>query len=250
MKLTRPLVCIDLETTGTEPTKDRIVEFAAVVMAPDGGLFEFSQRFNPGMPIPPAAISAHKITDEMVRDCPHFVDWAPRIHKGMQGKDIAGYNLRTLDLPILDEEFRRAGLSLDLDGVQIIDAFGIYRKKEPRKLSDAVRLYCRREHQEAHGALPDALATLDVLKGQISKYPDLAPMELHELAKFSQVAEVDYVDFAGKLYRDADGDLCFSFGKCKDQKVRRARGFAEWMLSKDFTGNTKDCVEAELERTK
>lgn len=248
MKLERPLVIIDTETTGVDPVLDRIVEFGMVLLSPNGDRKEAVVRFNPSIPIPAAATEKHGITDEMVKDCPLFFDLAPRIAKGLAGRDIAGYNLRRLDLPILDEELRRAGLRLDLAGTNIIDIFGIYSEKKPRKLEDCIREYCGRDHVGAHGALADAVGTLDALLGQLAVYPDLDTLSLPDLAAFSQMSEVEYVDLAGKLYRDKDGDVCFAFGKNKDAKVKAQRGFANWMLSKDFPGNTKDAIEAELER--
>lgn len=247
MKLTRPLVAIDIESTGTDPVKDRIVEFAVVVLHPDGARAEWAQRFNPEMPIPPAATAVHGISDADVADCPLFRACAPRIAAGLKGKDLAGYNLRRLDLPMLDEELRRSGMKVDLTGVQVVDCFGIFSKKEPRKLEDAVRRYCHRAHEGAHGALADATATLDVLLGEMKEYPDLDAMPLDQIAAFSQISEQRYADLAGKLYFDADGDVCYAFGKHKDRKVKEEPGYAEWMISRDFPGSTCEVLGTVLE---
>lgn len=248
MTLTRPLASIDLETTGVDPVEDRIIQFGVVMLHPDGHRTTFEQMFNPGVPIKPGATAVHGITDAIVADKPPFKDFAEKIYRGLKGKDLLGYNLRSLDLPMIDEELRRCGLSLDLAGVHVIDAFGIFAKKEPRDLAAAVKKYCHRDHAGAHGALADAEATLDVLAGQQSFYGDIAEMTLNQLAAFSKRDDVELVDLGGKLYRDKDGDVRFAFGKHRDVKIRDEMGFASWMMSKDFPGSTKDALRVEIER--
>jgi DNA polymerase-3 subunit epsilon len=139
-------------------------------------------------------------------------------------------------------------MKLNLDGVRIIDSFGIFSKKEPRKLEDAVRRYCGREHEGAHGAGADAAATLDVFLGQMDAYPELGEMPLDEVAAYSLVSDVKYADIAGKLYYDRDDYLCFDFGKHKGRRVRQERNYAEWMLGADFPGSTLDLIRKELDR--
>jgi DNA polymerase-3 subunit epsilon len=246
--LTRPIAFIDVESTGVDVVNDRIVEFGASILRPDGSRTPWVQRFNPGIPIPAAATEVHGITDADVDTCPKFSDWATRLAAALAGKDLAGYNLRRMDLPMLDEEFRRCGMNLNLDGVRIIDCFGIFSKKEPRKLEDAVRRYCGREHDGAHGAGADAVATVDVFLGQMDAYPELGAMPLEEVAAYSLVGDVKYADIAAKLYFDADGDVCYAFGKYKDRKVIEEWGYAEWMLSRDFPGSTCDVLRAELDK--
>jgi len=239
---------LDLEATGIDPVKDRIIELAFVVVYPDGSRKRACRRFNPGMEIPPEATAVHHITDADVANCPPFADFAPQVVKALQGKDLAGYNLWRLDLPMLDEELRRCGLRLDIADSQVIDCYGIFANKEGRKLADAVKKYCGREHSDAHGAGEDAEATADVLFGQLSFYDDLADLELSKLAEFSRHGEVRYADLAGKLYYDADGDVCYAFGNSRNKKVRDDPGFAEWCLRKDFSGSTKEVLMAELDR--
>lgn len=248
MTLTRPLASIDIETTGTDPVMDRIISFGVVVLHPDGKRNSFEQMFNPGISISPGAMAVHGITDAMVADKPPFKDFAAKIRKGLEGKDLLGYNLRSLDLPMLDEELRRCGMVLDISKVAIVDAFGIFAKKEPRDLTAAVKKFCNRNHADAHGALADAAATVDVLMGQLCMY-DMESMPLDELATFSKRDELDFVDLSGKLYRDADGDICFNFGaKTRGKKVKQDIGFAHWVMGKDFPGSTKDALRAEMER--
>jgi DNA polymerase-3 subunit epsilon len=248
LALTRPLASLDIESTGVDPVNDRIIQFGVVVLHPNGQRVEFEKLFNPGIPIPAEATEIHGITDEMVKLAPPFAEFAAQLHAGLRGKDLLGYNLRSLDLPMLDEEFRRCGLSLDLEGVTVVDVQGIFFKKEPRDLSAAVCKFTNHSHEGAHGALADSVATLEVLMGMRSAWPiDVGTMDLAALAAFGQRQE-NIADLAGKLYRDADGDVCFGFGKPKGEKVRNNPGFARWVLGKDFPGSTKDALRAELER--
>jgi DNA polymerase-3 subunit epsilon len=249
MTLDRPLVFLDVESTGTDPATARIIEFGAAGLAPNGSRSEWCQRFNPGIPIPPEATAVHHITDAAVADCPPFSHFARRIQLALRGKDIGGYNVR-FDLLLLDQELRRTDLRLDLDGVRVIDCCNIFRKKEPRKLADAVRRFAPAfaSAHECHSAMSDARATLEVFHGQLQAYPELAAMNLNQLDEYSRRSDRRFVDLGDKLYIDSDGDLCFGFGKHQDQKVRLHTNYAEWMLSRDFPGSTKDCLRVELQR--
>jgi DNA polymerase-3 subunit epsilon len=249
MKLDRPIAFLDLESTGIDPATARIVDFAVVVLAVDGSRSEWHQRFNPGMPIPPDATAVHGIADADVVNCPPFVKSAKGIQTDLRGKDLAGYNLRGFDLPLLDEELRRCGLKLDLDDTRVIDCCGIFRKKEPRKLEDAVRRYAPFfAGHHPHDASSDVLATVEVFQGQLAAHPDLAAMTISDLAEYSRMSDRKEADLAGKLYIDADGDLCFGFGLHVNQKVKLHGDYADWMLRKDFPGSTLDCLRAELRR--
>ena len=253
MKLDRPLLIIDLESTGVDPMQDRIVQLGVSVLHPDGTVNPrgWQRLINPTIPIPAAATAVHHITDEMVANELPFSAWAQKLYERFQGKDLAGFNLRRFDLPLLDEEFRRCGLRLETDGVRIVDVFGIFSKKNPRKLEDAVRIYCGREYTGEHGAGADTSETLDVLLGQIAKHEDLAGMNLDYLAALSLMAENPPADLAGKFWRDEEGDLRFSFGKNQGAKVRQQLGYARWMMEKgSFPGSTLDVLQAELERVR
>lgn len=246
LQIKRDLVVVDTETTGVETT-DRIIEIGITVLHVDGTRKLWEQRFNPGIPIPPEATEIHGITDADVADKPPFSEYALRIKRGFADRDIAGYNVR-FDLSMVDQEMRLCGLKLDLSGVHVIDAAGIFFKKEPRTLSAAVQKYCDRSHEEAHGAAADSAASLDVLEAQIAMYDDLSAMDLAGLAAFSKRDDVDYIDLAGKLYRDPDGFIRYGFGKEKDKRLKDEPGFARWMLGKDFSGSTLDAVRDELGR--
>jgi DNA polymerase-3 subunit epsilon len=236
-----------VEATGLDTVRDRIIEFGVSILNPNGEITQWMQQFNPGIPIPASATEIHGITDSEVRDAPSFAEHARGILSGLSGKDLGGYNLLAFDLPIIDEELRRCGLKLDITGVRVIDCCAIFKKKAPRTLEAAVKTYCGRDHEGAHGAGADARATLDVFLGQLKAHEDLDLMTLPELATFSQAEDVRYVDLACKLYRDADGDICYAFGKNKDRKVKSDYSYAEWMLRSEFPGSTKDALKEILQ---
>jgi DNA polymerase-3 subunit epsilon len=251
LKIERPILFLDLESTGVDPCIDRIVELGVSILNPDGTVKPkgWSVRFNPTIPIPEASTKIHGITDAMVKDLKPFSEWAAKLHEKMKGKDLAGYNLRRLDLPLLDEEFRRCGLSLDLTGVRVIDVQAIYFKANPRGLEDAVRQYCKRDHTAvAHGAGADADATLEVWLAQLDAHPEL-PNDIDAMAKYATLGEFEPVDIAGRLYRDQVGDVRFAFGKNKDRRVLDEHGYVRWMIEKgSFPGSTLDALRDELDR--
>ena len=238
MKLERPLISLDIESTGLSLTQDRIVDLALVILRPESPLTEtLHWRFNPGFPMKPEVIAIHGITDELVADGPAFSAHAADIHSRLQGCDLAGYNCLKFDLPLLWEELYRCGIHWSLDGVRVIDAGNIFKKMEPRDLSAAVRKYAGREHEGAHGAVADADATLAVIHGQLEEYP-AAFSTVEEMAAFSKME--DTVDVAGKLCRDANGEVCYAFGeKTRGVPVKRDPGFGHWMMNKDFPQSTK-----------
>ncbi len=250
MRLERSLLVLDLEVTHLDVMQARIIELGASVLHPDGSIKPngWSRRFHPGIPIPAESTAIHGITDEMVKDCPPFLSFAPAFAANLQGKDLAGYNLRRFDLPILDEEMRRCGLRLDLDGVQVIDAFGLFCKKRPRDLAAYVREYCGRELEGAHGAGVDAAATLEGLVSSLIVHEDLHAMSLPELAAYSLLSDKTPADIAGKLYRDAEGVLRFNFGKNKDRAVLDEGGYCDWLSKNNFPGSTMELIELEFER--
>jgi DNA polymerase-3 subunit epsilon len=243
MKIDRDLVFLDLETTSADPCECRIIDLGVVVLSPDGSRREWNQRFNPLIPIPAESTAIHGISDADVATCPSFAEWGARIKAALTDRDIAGYNLKAFDLIVIDQELRRCGMKLNLDGIRVIDCLAIFRKKEPRTLSDAVLKYCGRAHEGAHGALADAAATADVLAGQLAAYPDLDAMTIEEVAEFSRSSEGKEADLAGKLYYDKDGVLRFNFGKHKDKPVLDNCGYVNWMLNKgEFPGSTCDLL--------
>ncbi|MCM1152396.1 MAG: 3'-5' exonuclease [Muribaculum sp.] len=242
LNITRPLIFFDLETTGTDIAKDRIVEISYVKLIPGKEEPEKkTRRLNPEMPIPAAATAVHHITDEDVRDEPTFRQIAKSLLSIFDGCDIAGYNSNKFDLPLLIEEFSRVGMPFDLAGRRLIDVQNIFYKKEPRTLTGALRFYCGKELDNAHSALADTEATLEVLMGQLDKYDDLQN-DIDWLADFSRMNR--NVDLAGRIILDDDNEPVFNFGKHKGEKLRNVwkhdRSFFDWMLQGTFAKNTKD----------
>jgi DNA polymerase-3 subunit epsilon len=227
---------VDVETSGVDVALDRIISLA-MGWKDDGEVERRHWLFDPGVPIPEQASEVHGIRDRDVEGKPTFGEKATEILREMDGCDLLGFNLINFDIPIMWEEFYRAGLEWDLSGVRVIDASVIFRKKEERTLSAAVKFYCGREHGEAHDAMGDVEATLDVFEEQCARYPDIRLMEPDEVAAYSKFD--DRVDLAGKLVRDAQGRVCYAIGKAKGVPVIDDRGFGYWMLDKDFAQQTK-----------
>lgn len=251
LQLQRPIVFFDLETTGTNITADRIVEISIIKVCPDGSRVEKTRRINPEMHIPEAATAIHRITDEDVAGEPTFTQLANSLARFITGCDIAGFNSTRFDVPLLDEEFRRAGIDFDFTGVRFIDVQNIYHKKEPRTLAAAYRFYCNDELDNAHQANADTKATLDVLMAQLERYPDLAT-DVDGLSKFS--AMNDAVDFMGRLVRDSRGREIINFGKHKGKVAEvvlaEEPSYYKWLMDGDFPHSTKKAFTAIMERVK
>ena len=243
LKLTRPLVFFDLETTGTNITHDRIVEISIVKLMPDGTVVERSRRLNPEMPIPAEATAVHHITDDDVAGEPTFRQVAASLSKLLQGCDIAGFNSNRFDLPLLVEEFMRAGLSVDLKRRKFIDVQNIFHKKEQRTLVAAYKFYCDKELEDAHSAEADTRATYEVLKAQLDRYDDLEN-DVDALAAYSCRGEA--ADYAGRILYNEKGEEVFGFGKYKGRSVaeifREEPSYYAWMMNGDFPLYTKKVI--------
>ena len=249
LKLDRPLVIFDIESTGVSPRADRIIELAVIRIEPDGGERIGHWLVNPTIPIPVESTAVHGITDDIVKDCPTFAQIAGEVDAWLKGCDLGGYNVIRFDIPMLAEEFHRAGLDLDVDSRRVLDAQRIYHQKEPRDLSAALRFFCGREHRDAHGAEADTRATLDVIKGQFRKYPDL-PRDLETLDRQFNATDPFNADRGGRL-RWVDGELTINFGKKKGARVKDLAasdpGYLKWMLRGDFPMDTRKIVQDALD---
>jgi DNA polymerase-3 subunit epsilon len=220
LKLERPICFFDLETTGTNQNNDRIVQIAMVRLDPGASGDETAERFdslvNPGIPIPQAVVDIHGIDDEKVSDAPKFEDIVEEVWKFLKGADLAGFNIRRFDIPLLMVELDRCRYRWDLRDVAIVDAMEIFHRKEPRDLEAAVRRYCNgREHEGAHSAISDVMATMVVLSGQLGEYNDVprVPAEIDKMFR-----DPDAVDISGQLKR-VDGKIVLTFGKHKGQPL-------------------------------
>ncbi|MBD5244215.1 MAG: 3'-5' exonuclease [Barnesiella sp.] len=241
LKLTKPVIFFDLETTGTNITHDRIVEISLIKIMPNGEEFERTRRINPEMPIPAEATAVHHITDADVADAPKFGQIAKDLAKIFEGCDIAGFNSNKFDVPMLAEEFLRAGVKFDFTKPRYIDVQNIFHRKEQRTLVAAYRFYCGKELDDAHSANADTRATYEVLKAQLDRYDDLQN-DVDYLAEFSTHAH--NVDLMGRLIYDDKKREIINFGKYKGQVaadvLRRDSGYYNWIMQGDFAQNTKD----------
>ena len=244
LNLNKPICFFDLETTGTNPGKDKIVEIAVLKIDTNNQKKEMVWRVNPECPIPEEASSVHGITDEMVKDQPIFKQISKEIYNFIEGCDLGGYNIDKFDLPLLVEEFIRSGIDVSsFVKVKTVDVQTIFFKKEPRDLSSALKFYCNKDHGNAHTALDDTLATYEVLLSQLDKYHDLEPSVdfLSTLTRRNK-----NIDFAGRIIEDNDGDAIFNFGKHKGKKVKevltKEKGYYSWMMNSDFPEYTKKII--------
>lgn len=248
LSLVRSLAVFDLETTGIIAQRDRIVEIAIVRRDPAGREDVFRSLVNPQMPIPREATAVHGLRDEDVADAPTFADIADSVEHFLADCDIAGFNVRRFDLPLLQAEFLRCGKSFVLDARRIIDAQTIFHTKEPRDLSAALRFYCGRAHDGAHSALEDARATWDILHAQLDRYTDL-PGSVDELERVIHPADPSRVDPEGKFLRTGS-DVIVNFGKNRGRSLRdlsrQDRGYLEWILSAEFAPEVKSLVRSAL----
>lgn len=243
LKLNRPLVFFDLETTGTDVLKDRIVEMSFIKLFPDGKREEKTKRVNPQMPIPKEATAIHGISDEDVANEPVFKAYAKSLASWLKGCDLAGFNSNHFDVPVLIEEFNRAGVDYSISDVNLIDVFNIYRMKEKRNLAAAYKFYCDKDLIDAHSASADINATLEVLFAQVEKYDDLKESTVASLAEFSSSGSLDLM---GRIVRDEKGIPVFNFGKYKGQSVsavfEKDGSYYAWMMNGEFEASTKDVI--------
>jgi len=243
MKLEKPLVIFDLETTGIDTEKDRIVQFAARKLTADGLEIGVEILINPGVPIPQGATDVHGITDEDVKDSPKFHGATHgEIDNFIGDSDLGGFNVMGFDIPMLQAEYQRAGTTFDMTGRRVIDAMEIFHRMEPRNLAGALKLYCGREHTEAHDAMGDVEATIDVLEAQLAHYEDVLPRDVDELSKWCLG---DRVTLDGKLIW-VDDEVAIGFGKHKGSTLYylsdNEHGYLRWMLRQSFSNETLDIV--------
>lgn len=251
MVLRRPLVLLDLETTGVNLGSDRIIEIALVKVRPDGWREVLTRRVNPGMPIPIESTRVHRITDADVTDAPSFALIAPEVLAFIGDADLAGFNIGRFDLPLLRRELAGAGHALDMTGRAVVDAQVIYHRREPRDLAAAYRFYCGSVLCDPHTARVDAEACLEVLDAQLEVYPDL-PRTPADLSEYLQPRENPPVDPDGRFVWEG-GEVVFAFGPdgVRGRSLRyvaeKDTGFLRWVLRKDFDPAVKAIVQDALE---
>jgi DNA polymerase-3 subunit epsilon len=249
LRLQRPLVFLDLESTGTSVSSDRIVEIAILRLHPDGSEKFFCRRVNPGMPIPAEAKAVHGITDADVKGEPPFASYGKSLLELLSDCDFAGFAIARFDLPLLEAEFRRAGLEFVWRDRAVIDAMAIFHAKEPRDLAGAVRFYCDRDFAGAHAADEDLRATMGVLRAQLGRYEDL-PDSLGGLNELCRPRNPNWVDADGK-FTWVGGVVTVAFGKHKGTPLQQLAGedpdYLAWVLGGDFSPEVKELVRNAIE---
>lgn len=242
LNLHRPLAFFDLETTGLDSAKDRIVEISIVKLHPDGHRDVYTKRLNPEMPISPESTSIHGISNEDVQNAPTFKQLAKEVEQFITNCDLAGYNSNKFDLPVLAEEFLRAGIKVDFKKRKLVDVQQVFYKKEPRTLEAAYRFYCNKTLENAHSAEADTLATVDILEAQLERYPDLG-VEVAGLHEFTGGDE--FCDYARRIILKNDVPV-FNFGKHKGIPVadvfKKEPQYYDWMMNADFPLHTKQII--------
>lgn len=245
LNLVRPICFFDLETTGVNISKDRIVEIAIHKVQRNGSERTYRYLVNPTVPIPAEVTAVHGITNEMVANEPTFAELAHEIYNIIKDADLAGFNSNRFDIPLLAEELLRAGVDFDMGNRNAIDVQNIFHKMEQRTLAAAVKFYCGKELEDAHSAAADTIATYEVFKKQLERYPELGT-DMKAIAEFSSYKKP--VDFAGMLAFNGAGEECFNFGKHKGKRVidvfDSEPGYYSWIQNADFPLYTKKILTA------
>ncbi len=252
IELKRPLVVFDIESTGTSPRKDRIIELAAVKVMPDGSEESRCWLMNPTIHIPEETTEIHGIGDDDVKDCPTFAEKAAEIFEFFEGADISGYNADRFDVPCIEEEFARVGYNFASSRRKHVDVQRIFHKKEPRDLTAALKFYCSRVHDGAHGAEADTRATLDVLKAQLVRYSDI-PRDVDAIDEWIAPHDPLNADRQGMI-RWKNGEWTVNFGKKKGESLKAIMlnepNYLKWITKGDFDAELRmiaaDALEGRL----
>ena len=249
LTVSRPLAIIDLETTGINVATDKIIEIAIVKLLPDGTTLNKRKFINPQIPIPQSSSDVHGITNEMIKDAPVFKQVANEIKQFLDNCDLGGYNSNRFDIPMLVEEFLRAGLEFSMEGRKLIDVQKIFHSMEQRTLAAAYKFYCNKALNNAHSAEADAMATLEILHAQVVRYPEIG-ITIESI--LNCIGEEDCVDFARRMIM-MDGIEIFNFGKHKGKAVAEVLKvepqYYDWIMKGDFPMNTKQKLTEILNRT-
>ncbi len=251
IKLKKPIVFFDLETTGINPGSDRIVEISLLKIFTNGKEEQKTYRVNPKMDIPESASDIHGIINEDIKDAPEFKMIANDLKAFIEDADLAGFNSNKFDIPLLAEEFLRAETEIDLKKRNFVDVQVLFMKKEPRTLTAAYKFYCNKEIQEAHTAEADTKTTFEIFKAQLERYDDLGET-IEEISEFS--SHNKNADFAGRLIYDDNNNICINFGKYKGKKLedilKNDPGYYGWIQKGDFPLYTKKIFTEVLLKSK
>ncbi len=252
LNLRNPLAVFDLETTGTDIIKDRIIEISIIKVMPNGDKHVYTQKINPTIPIPQESSDIHRIYDKDVKNMPTFKQVAHKVAQMLKGCDLSGYNILKFDIPLLVEEFLRANIAFEVKNRKMVDVQKIFYLMEPRTLSAAYKFYCGKTLEDAHSAESDALASFEVLNAQIAKYENTSindknnqphqPIK-NDMKALSEITMSNLVDLPGKMVYNSQGVPVFNFGKHKNKPVlevlRKEPQYYDWIMKNDFALHTK-----------
>jgi DNA polymerase III subunit epsilon len=258
LQLNRPLIIFDLETTGVNVSKDRIIEICMLKVNPDQSHEIKTMRINPTIPIPAESNAIHGISDEDVKDCPTFAELARTISHFIDNADLVGFNSNKFDIPLLVEEFLRADVDFDIKNRRFIDVQNIFHKMEPRNLAAAYKFYCNKEHINAHQAEADTIATYEILKSQLEKYKDIeykdqdGNISVPIVNKVQALHDFSFnnhnVDLIGHIVYNNKKEEVFNFGKHKGKTLteifKKEPSYYDWMMKGDFPLTTKKVITA------
>jgi len=237
LELKRPLCFFDLESTGLDVAKERIVSIAITKIMPDKSIEKKKAMINPTIPIPKESSDIHGITDEMVKDKPTFKQLSKGLYEFIKNSDLGGYYNNEYDNALLQEEFLRCDIDFPQIDTNSVDACFIFKKFERRDLSAALRFYCNEEMQNAHNSEFDTEATVKIFVAQLERYDELKGKSIEEISKMCNPK--NRADWQGKIIRDVNGDYVYNFGGSKGKRVKDDLGFAYWVLTKDFPESLK-----------
>jgi DNA polymerase-3 subunit epsilon len=250
LQLTKPLAFIDIEATGSNAATDRIVEIAIIKHLPDGSRTIKRKLLNPQIPIPQIVCDIHGITDEMVKEAPSFKQAAHELKQFLDGCDLSCYNAYRLDIPMLVEEFIRAGVEFEMKNRKLVDVQKIFHQMEQRTLAAAYKFYCNKSLENAHSAEVDAAATAEILNAQLAKYPQLGN-NIDSVLK--AIGDDNIIDFARRFIYDDKGKEVFNFGKHKGRPIadvlKAEPQYYDWMMKGEFPMNTKQKLTEIYTRT-
>lgn len=252
LKLQRPAIVFDLETTGTSIVHDRIIEISIIKIMPNGDEEVRTRRVNPGIPIPADATKVHGISDEDVKDCPTFAQLAKALYDWIEGCDLIGFNSNRFDVPLLAEEFLRVGIDPGFHERNLVDVQVLFHKMEPRNLSAGYKFYTGKTLQDAHSAEADTRATYEILQAQLDRYSGEISNDIASLSELTSYHK--QVDYAGTLIYSEEGEVLLNIGKYKGQELcqvlKRDWGYYSWVMKSDFSLDTKRCFERIVDELK
>lgn len=247
VQMSKPIIFFDIETTGLDISKDRIVEIYAKRIFPNQAEDEFYSKVNPEIHVPQQAVKVHGLSNDVLKNEPTFQQIGQKLFDFFQNCDVGGYNIIRFDVPFLIEEFLRNDFENPLEDANFADSMLIFHKMMPRNLAGALHYYTGEKLENAHSAKADVLATIEIFNSQLHRHSEL-PSNVKEIEKFSMNGR-SVIDFGGYFVKDQSGDIVFNFGKYRNKKALDHTDYLDWMLNNDFPIQTKQFIQSLLNTT-